>query len=359
MVELQHFNAAIDLEKIIPLIREEYPNGEMSDFRYLSWEYFANPQGPPELVCARSEKDEVVGQYLVIPIRYQIDGKSVDGSLSLNTLTRADYRGQGLFTKMAKQTYAQCKKRGLALTVGFPNMSSFPGFVKKLEFVHIGNAVLLVRPLQITSLVIGALKRHKYPKYQSYREPNSLGHIESFRTRGIEISTFDLEKDANIYKSYLASRGLLYQQTDRSLQYLKWRYQDIPTRSYSLLKATRNGRFLAMAVIRLRKVYGMEAGFYIDFNCLPDDESLMAARALDSYCRLIFKAHGAVFVGVLMAPNCAEFRVLRKQGFFQAPKRFLPHSAPVIVRWNGDGSMPNSLKSIYNWFLTFGDYDAF
>lgn len=359
MVELEDTNTENDLEKVLPLIREEYPHGEMSDYRYLAWEYFANPQGPPEMVCARSEQNEIVGQYLVIPIRYQVDGNTVDGSLSLNTLTRVDYRGQGLFTKMAKKTYAQCKTRGLNLTVGFPNMSSYPGFIKKLDFVHIGNAVLLVRPLQIISLLFGALKRNQYPKYQSYRQQESLGQIEREVISDIEVSEFNLEKDAKIYERFLSMRSSLYNQTDRTLQYLKWRYQDIPTRNYSLIKATRNGRFLAMAVVRLRKVYGMKAGFLIDFNCLPEDESFKAAQVLDSYCCSLFKSHGVVFVGVLMSPNCAEFGVLRKQGFFPAPKRFLPHPAPVIVRWNGDGSMPNSLQSINNWFLTFGDYDAF
>ena len=359
MVELKHYNTEDGLEHLLPLIKEEYPDGEMSDYRYLAWEYFANPHGLPEMVCARSGQDEIVGQYLVIPIRYQIDGSTVDGSLSLNTLTRADYRGQGLFTKMAKQTYAQCKARGLSLTLGFPNMSSYPGFVRKLDFIHIGNAVLLVRPLQITRLLIGALHKHRYPKYQSYRVQDSLGRIEEMRTRDIEVSAFDLEKDGKIYERFLSTRNPLYNQTNRTMQYLKWRYQDIPTRDYSLLKATQKGRLLATAVLRLRRVYGMKAGFIIDFNCLPDDESILAARSLVSYCQSLFKSHGAVFVGVLITPDCAEFRVMRRQGFFPAPKRFLPHSAPVIVRWNDDGPMPASLTSVSNWFLTFGDYDAF
>ena len=126
-----------------------------------------------------------------------------------------------------------------------------------------------------------------------------------------------------------------------------------------MLKATKGGRLLAFAVLRIRIVYGMKAGFVIDFNCLPEEESRRAGKALIEFSKSHMRSQGAVVMGVLVTPDCTEFDVLRKSGFFKAPGRFLPHDAPVIVRWNGEGDSVASLRTIRKWFLTFGDYDAF
>ena len=71
------------------------------------------------------------------------------------------------------------------------------------------------------------------------------------------------------------------------------------------------------------------------------------------------KEKGAAFLGALVTRGCPEFELLGQAGFFKAPGRFLPHDAPVIVRWNGEAREPEHLDEISNWFLTFGDYDAF
>jgi len=358
-VVLDNFDFSNGFEELLPLIKAEYPTGEMGDSEYLDWEYFQNPLGTPEMVVARSESDEVVGQYVVIPQNYIVDGETVSGSLSLNTLTHKDFRGQGLFTRMALETYASCKVRGLDLTLGFPNMQSYPGFVRKLGFSHIGNAMLLVRPLRLGALVKGALYRKRYPKYGSYLERESLNRPGQHDVDEITISEFDVKQEAGLYRPFWETRRKLYNQTDRSPQFLEWRYKNIPTRSYTLLKATKGGKLLAFAVLRVRVVYGMKAGFVIDFNCLPEEESMRAGKTLLEFSKSLMRSKGAVFMGALITPDCAEFDVLRKSGFFKAPGRFLPHDAPVIIRWNGAGDSAASLRTIRKWFLTFGDYDAF
>lgn len=358
-MRIESYDLAQGVDPLLQLIQAEYPQGEMSDRNYLNWEYQSNPAGDPAMTVTWSSEGEIVGQYLVIPVRYDIDGSQVEGSLSLNTLTRQDYRGKGLFTKMALATYAECESRGLQLTLGFPNKSSYPGFVRKLHFHHIGNVELLVRPLRVGALIKGAMLRKRHPKYQSYRVQHDIGNVETRNIAGVTISDFDLRKDAALYEEFLRRRSSLHNQTHRSVQYLDWRYRQIPTRKYTLLKATRDGRFLAYIAVRLRVVFGVKAGFIIDLNCLPVDESMAAAQALLRETQRLMRSAGAAFVGALIAPGCAEYRVLRKSRYFQAPSRFLPHDAPVIVRWNGEGEMPKSLGAIDHWFLTFGDYDAF
>lgn len=49
---------------------------------------------------------------------------------SADTMTDPDYRGEGLFTKLARMTYLEAQKQGIQLIFGFPNENSYPGFIK-------------------------------------------------------------------------------------------------------------------------------------------------------------------------------------------------------------------------------------
>jgi len=357
-VKLERFEFSSGVEELLPLISAEYPEGEMADPQYLAWEYLDNPCGLPEMVVARSDSNEIVGQYVVIPLEYNIEGVTVAGSLSLNTLTHTDFRGRGLFTSMALETYTGCGTRGLEMTIGFPNMASYPGFVRKLGFTHIGNAIVLVRPLRAGALIKGAILRHKHPKYQSYRIKESYDLTDEYSVGEFNISKFDVAADADMYLSFWEKRRSLYNQTNRDPKYLEWRYSRVPTRSYTLLKVTKGSRFLGFLALRIRTVYGMKASFVIDFNCLPEDESKRAGKTLLEFSKKLMRQEGSVFMGVLVTKNCPEFEILRKAGFFKAPSRFLPHDAPIILRWNRDSRSAESMQ-INRWFLTFGDYDAF
>ncbi|MBK7966362.1 MAG: hypothetical protein IPK10_14485 [Bacteroidetes bacterium] len=50
-------------------------------------------------------------------------------------MTHKNHGGKGLFTKLASLTYELCKTYNLAFVFGFPNYNSYPGFVKKLNWV--------------------------------------------------------------------------------------------------------------------------------------------------------------------------------------------------------------------------------
>lgn len=102
---------------------------------YLKWQYFDNPLGPAvgfDYVFNGS----VVAHYACIPI--SISGSDSQYLLSLNTATRPDFQGKGLFKKLANCTYeyASTEFQGV---LGVANSQSFPGFIRSLGFQHIGN----------------------------------------------------------------------------------------------------------------------------------------------------------------------------------------------------------------------------
>jgi hypothetical protein len=78
--------------------------------------------------------NEPAGYYGVFPISGQINGNKILMAQSGDTMTHPKHQGKGLFTHLAKITYALAEKEGIDFIFGFPNKNSYPGFKKKLEW---------------------------------------------------------------------------------------------------------------------------------------------------------------------------------------------------------------------------------
>ena len=101
-----------------------------------AWKFDANPAGPPVLAVAE-DAGRLVGQYALWPQRLRLGTEVVQAAQSLDTMTHPDYRGQGMFTVLAKEAMGYAEERGIEVLFGFPNSASYPGFVTKLDWDHV------------------------------------------------------------------------------------------------------------------------------------------------------------------------------------------------------------------------------
>ncbi|KLN62638.1 hypothetical protein WH96_01320 [Kiloniella spongiae] len=129
--------------------------------KYLLWLYHKNPEGKVVGFDAW-DKDTLAAHYSTIPIRWSFAGTERKGLLSLNTATHPDYRGKGLFTKLADETYKTATELGYEFVIGVANNNSTSGFIKKLDFT-------LVTPLD-ARIGIGTFPR---------KTRHTLNHSES------------------------------------------------------------------------------------------------------------------------------------------------------------------------------------
>ncbi len=97
-----------------------------------------------------SPAGEPAAYYGVFPCRVLADGKSLLAAQSGDTMTHPDHRGKGLFIKLAVKTYELCRSLGIGFVFGFPNENSYPGFVKKLAWMH--REDLQIFKLKVTTL---------------------------------------------------------------------------------------------------------------------------------------------------------------------------------------------------------------
>jgi GNAT superfamily N-acetyltransferase len=132
-----------------------FPGASIADPAYLIWLYSNNPAGPVVGFDAW-DGETLAAHYACIPADMTLDGKPVRCLLSLNTATDPRYQGQGLFTRLAAETYDHAAQAGFAAVYGVANANSTPGFLRKLSFQ-------MVAPLA-ARLGFGRLTRRNWPE---------------------------------------------------------------------------------------------------------------------------------------------------------------------------------------------------
>ncbi len=130
-----------EIAQVSTLLLSAFGEIQHLDPPYLDWCYRQNPAG---VAVGRNAWDggRLAAHYVTVPLRAHVFGRQSRGVLSLHTATHPDYRGQGMFTRLAEATYADAAAQGYEFVVGVANASSTPGFVTKLGFQ-------LVRPLDV------------------------------------------------------------------------------------------------------------------------------------------------------------------------------------------------------------------
>lgn len=333
-----------ELKDLAVLGQSTYSIGEIVFEDYLYWEYLQNPIGKAIVYVAKKDTI-VVAQYVILPKNILVDDKVVSVNISVNTITHPDYRGHGLFPKLAELAYDDCLKSNQNYTIGFPNSNSTKGFLDKLKFADVGKLPLLLN-----------VKNPLFALFVFLMGRRVKGETEidlNFITEDSSLSNLDFEKDKTQYSSFwlnFKKRNVIT--TDRSMEYLKWRYVDVPFRKYRVLKFVSNNEIKAIIVLRAKKIFGIRCGIIVDFLCSTKNEHL-----LDPIFG-IFKRNKLALIIATCSRNSLEYQCLRRAGFFKVPDWLMFKKLTFIIRDHLKNSS-NNLIDFKKWFITFGDYDIF
>ena len=136
---------------------------------------------------------EPAAYYGVFPMEVMIDDKKYLIAQSGDTMTHPRHQGKGLFIKLAKQTYELCKALDIKAVFGFPSESSYPGFVKKLNWQHPENIQtysLWVYTVPLSAMLKVRLTRLLYSLWKNF--------VLSFYRKGNFFQT-SVSKNQNDY----------------------------------------------------------------------------------------------------------------------------------------------------------------
>jgi len=351
------------LEKnIISLIQEDIKlRGSKAIFNeaFWNWKYKNNNVDfyPNWIILAKSKKeDKIVGHYTVIPVKFMANGNKILAAQSVDTLTQLNYRGHGIFTVLAKRCYNQLAIDEVDLIFGYPNDSSHPGFIRKLNWLDLFEVKELAYPLNHKKVVklkfSNPLMRifgnlYLYNKYSFLNFTRGKYKKYSFKIQDLK----EFKIDIKIIREWLNKKYKYY--VDRIIEYLTWRYLKNPIDKNVIIKSFHKGEelkgFYALKIKSYPHKSGLIIGHIMELLSDVEDEITIQYMLND-----IVKSSNERKVDILHIYTHKEqhdYNILKKFGFMKFDKKHF------IIRINKNVDKYQGIKSARNWYISLGDSD--
>ncbi len=329
-------------------------NGSPRTLQHLRWQYLQNPTGKlyVELAIPEGEAAHAAAIYSVMPVTFRISGREVLGAQSLDTLTDVEFRGKGLFVKMAQSVFARCEQDGVACVYGFPNASSAPGFFKRLGWARLDPVPFLVKPLHA-----GIFLRRLGPLAKAAAKLPALPLALVTRARLprsqeiLPVSAFDSSFDV-LWDRFAQGVGAA---VHRDSKYLQWRLVQKPGQRYRMLALYENKDLVAFVAFDVQDKHGGRIGYVLELLHLPGRLAEASNLLREAIAELA--ADGTELVLAWCLDHSANRAAYRAEGFVHLPERLRPIELHVGVRPLAAPPEAN-LANRRNWYLSYLDSDT-
>lgn len=343
------FRAMADSESDLSAFKDCFErNGTPRTLDALRWQYFENPT-KELLVDLAVSNDRIGAIYAVQPARVRVRGSTMLAAQSVDTLVDADFRGRGLFTRMAASVYQRVRERDGAFVYGFPNASSAPGFFKKLGWLPLDPVPFLVKPLR-TAFLASKLPLGRWLK----QLPDLSLPIRGGRLApGQElrpVTKFGPALDG-LWERFGSDVTIA---VDRSAAYLEWRLMK-PGERYDCLGVHEGSQLIAFCAYKTVDKHGGRIGYVVELLHDPGRHETGAALLAECLRRMAEDgADAALAWSFRHSPNAEAYS---NAGFVQLPERLRPIELHLGVR-PLDDSLSDLLGDRRNWYISYCDSDT-
>ena len=340
-----------EIHEMIELIEDVYTDVEIKNAKYINWQYIENPQGKAIIVLCYDDKKEniILGQESIIPSNLNSKNKTIQASISLNSIVHTKFRRRGIFSKLVNALPELALKNGIVCAYGVPNSSSYHAFLKE-GWKEITRLPLLVRILKPSDYFNNVLNKVLKPFNFCYK-------INNFERLGIEEYEGDFS-DLEILAAKLPARFQVSQ--NRNQSYLKWRYANHPTRKYKIRIIKKESEIIAYIITRETDYKGKHIGIILDFVTNGEKNNEKEFVNLVKFALLELQDQNVALTIATFHPTILEYKILRKAGFFKVPEFMKPEPLPLIVKnFDKNDQELKNIENYNNWFFTFGDYGVF
>lgn len=231
-----------------------------------NWEYEQNPQGPFFISLAVDNKNhqKLAGHYAVISYQIKSGDDSIQACQSLDTFTDPEFRNQGIFVGLANEVFSAAEKKDVRLIFGFPNINSFPGFVKKLNFQTPFSLYHYIKPLRLGYFL------RRIPLIGRAELLNRIRLSFCICSKKYQTTTSEKVPDdwESLYENF-SKQSFIH--LNRTRSYMQWRYENCPDRTYKFLEIRADNILCGCVVIRTNG----HTGYIVDIiganqNIYPD-----------------------------------------------------------------------------------------
>jgi hypothetical protein len=182
---------------------------------------------------------QLVGFAAVWPIKFIYKSIYIEACAGGDTMVLKEYRGKGIFTRIARKLLNEVNHRKLYFRYSAPGKMSYQGYIKKLNHQSVATLPywIKVSPANYIKQKLG---------HKNSGEPDKGLLFDQGGMVVTMVNSFSAEHDAFWEKTKdNMVLGIL-----KSAAYLNWRYARHPLYSHTLLECRRRGELTGYAVIR-------------------------------------------------------------------------------------------------------------
>jgi GNAT superfamily N-acetyltransferase len=338
-----------DLRGILSLRKIVF--GEMEkdklDEKFWKWEFEEGPDGRA-FIYVVEDGGKVIGHLADLPKQFSVYGEVVSGTFHLELMVHPDYRRRGVFYEMEKYSVRHVKSENrLFMTACAIRKESING-LKKVGWKTVSKLPVLVYPIRFSGIVKRYI--HLQPVSLLFGGLARVFHLLLFGLKkGEETEKVEIEKvvglDDQFDRFWERANSLSAVMGVRNKSFLKWRYFQHPTWSYTVYRGRKNQETTGYIVLRKVDLLKFNSSVIVDLLAL--DEGTLAALVEKGIQHS--REEGADLLGFMVPKIHPYYKTLRGMGFLPSPKTFeflvYPHSDREI------------LVSPEKWYINWGDTD--
>ena len=324
-------------------------NGDAKRENDVKWQFFENGITEQYVSVAIDEQsDDTAAIYATFTSKFKIGDTIELGSQSLDTITDVNYRGKGLFVKLAKEVYQNGTNNNVKLVYGFPNGNSIHGFEKKLQWKVLDPVPFIIKPLK-TKYFTDKIKALRFI-------PNINLSYSKFKNNQkyiLKEEPFFSEDIDTIWSKFSINIKVA---VNRNKSYLDWRYTQKPNENYKIVNCySADNKFLGVVVYAVKEKHNGKIAYIMELLFNPNTPKV--GDVLLSFAVQSIKKQEADCILSWCMSHSPNYNAYKKEFFLTMPEKFRP-----IELHFGAKAFQDDLKELIenreNWYLSYSDSDT-
>jgi GNAT superfamily N-acetyltransferase len=271
---------------------------------------------------------QIIGLRLFLNWRWIAGGKELKAVRAVDTITHPDWQGRGIFTRLTSTLLVDMEKLGVSFVFNTPNTSSKPGYLK-MGWKEVTRIPLWIRPLKPLSAAL-----HFFRK--TSRTPDTTSKLEFNNIERLDEHLQSLSQGNRLH-------------TPRTVEYLRWRFAQVPGISYDARWQTHGDAF-GLIIFRQRIRKGLRE---LSISELLLSESKTGIQLGSSLLDNVARESNADYMIATAAKNTPEQSALKDAGFYP-----LPYMGPSFTV-KPLQQLENDILDWQSWRCSIGDLEVF
>ncbi|MFM1876619.1 MAG: hypothetical protein RL266_2356 [Bacteroidota bacterium] len=330
-------------------------NVEIYNKTYWDWQYKQLPTGK-SYVYAAWDDDKIIGYYHVPVYKCVINGEEkLIGNIQ-DVAVNPNYRGVGLFRKLAEFANEDLDITDVDLIYTFPNDKSIRTFLKYNKFSTVSAVPTYLRPIDSGGILASKIKLLGLEKVAGWFADgfvNLFSKNVTLHEAEIEVISKITDEVESVFSEYSKS---FKNHLIRDKAWLDWRYLKSVRGKHHVLGVRETGKLTAVLVLKEDEMLGNPALLILDFAHLNGKETdlLYLIDQVRKKKVLSRVKSNLLFISAItpLLPS------LKQIGFYQIPEKINPRVLNLLARTSSNLD-ENPLLQEQNWLLTLGDWDVF